>query len=108
MFLEKNYKSWYDLSYEEAYKLEKEFVSNDMGMDANKAMHMQIVVGIITFLLGTMFLVIMLFNQVINPYAFVIMILFVIFGIIIVVGGTIEYHCKFNSWLKVKKRIIKK
>ena len=86
MFLEKNYKSWYDLSYEEAYKLEKEFISHDMGMDANRAMHMQVVVGIITFLLGTMFLVIMLFNRVINPYAFVIMLLFVFFGIIIVVG----------------------
>ena len=28
MFIDKNYKSWYDLSYDEAYKLEKEFISD--------------------------------------------------------------------------------
>ena len=108
MFRDKNYKSWYDLSYDEAYKLEKEFISHEMGLDANKAMHMQVVIGIVTFVLGTIFLVIMLFKQITNIYSFIIMLLFVFFGIAIVVFGTIEYHRKFNSWLKVTKKIIKK
>ena len=108
MFIDKNYKSWYDLSYDEAYKLEKEFISHDMGNDANKAMHLQIIIGIVTFLLGAIFLLIMFFRNILTLYSFTIMLLFIILGIVVVVSSTIEYHMKFNSWLKVKKKIIKK
>ena len=108
MFKKKECKSWYDLSYKKAYELEKEFVSHDMGKDANQAMHIQVVLGIFTFVLSALLLVFLLLSHLVNPYIFTILLLFIILGMIIVVGGTIEYHLKFNSWLKVTKKIIKK
>ena len=108
MFREKEYKSWYDLSYKEVCELEKEFMSHDMGKYANQAMHIQIMIGIITFVFGALVLVFLLLSDFINSYIFTIMLLFILLGMIIVVASTIEYHIKFNSWLKVKKKIIKK
>ena len=108
MFREREYKSWYDLSYKEACKLEKEFISHDMGEYTNQAMHIQIMIGIFTFVFGSLVLVFLLLSRVINPYIFTIMLLFILLGMIIVVSSTIEYHIKFNSWLKVSKKIIKK
>ncbi len=104
----KEYKSWYDLSYKEASTLEKEFISHDIGKDANDAMHLCIVIGIITFVLSAIILAILIFNNKLNPYVFTILILGILLGMIIVVASTIEYHIKFNSWLKTTKKIIKK
>lgn len=103
-----DYKSWYDLSYEEAIELEKEFVSKDMGKNANDAMHICVVIGIVTFVFFTILLSVSLMLKSINVYSFIIMLGFILLGIVIVVGSTIEYHIKFNSWLYVKKKIIKK
>lgn len=103
-----NEKSWYDLSVEETNKLEKEFISNDMGKVANDAMHICVITGIMVFVFNAIILSILLLTNCINPYSFTILILFIIFGLIIVVSSTIEYHIKFNSWLKVTKKIIKK
>ncbi len=104
----KEYKSWYDLSYKEAKKLESEFISHDIGSDANYAMHLCVIIGIITFVLSAIILsTLMLINK-INPYTFTILLLGIILGMIIVVSSTIEYHIKFNSWLKITKKIIKK
>lgn len=104
----KKYKSWYDLSFKEAEMLEKEFISHDMGRDANDAMHLCIIAGIFTFVLSAIIMGIMFVCNNINVYLFVITLLFVILGMVIVVMGTIEYHIKFNSWLKETKSIIKK
>ena len=52
----KEFKSWYDLSYKEANKLENEFISHDIGYDANYAMHLCVIVGIITFVLSAIIL----------------------------------------------------
>ena len=101
-------KSWYDLSYEEAFQLEKEFISHDMGKDANHAMHICILIGIFTFVFSSLVLVFLMLSRFITPYNFTILILLIFLGILIVVGGTIEYHIKFNSWLKIAKNIIKK
>ena len=104
----KESKSWYDLSYGDAKKLENEFVSHDLGRDANMAMHLCVMIGIITFVVSALFLMFMFLNENFNPYLFVIMVLFVFLGMIIIVGSTIEYHVKFNSWLLVSKNIVKK
>lgn len=104
----KEYKSWYDLSYKESQKLEQEFISHDMGKDANYAMHLCVIVGIITFVLSSIVLAILMLMNNINPYSFTILIFGILFGMILVVGTTIEYHIKFNSWLKTTKKIIKK
>ncbi len=105
---EKEYKSWYDLSYNEANTLEREFLSHEMGKDANYAMHICIIIGILTFTLSAIILAIILLKNIINIYTFVILVMGIIFGMIIVVASTIEYHLKFNSWLKITKKIIKK
>lgn len=102
------YTSWYDLSKEEASDLEREFISNDMGRDANVAMHICIIIGVIVFVICTVILEVLVISGGVNPYNFVVMILFILLGMVIVVGSTIEYHMKFNSWLKVKYKIIKK
>lgn len=103
-----DYRSWYDLDRNTASKLEREFISNDMGKDANRAMHICIIIGILSFVIPTVMIDVMIINGGINIYSFLILFLIVILGMIIVVGSTIEYHIKFNSWLKVKHRIIKK
>ena len=104
----KDYKSWYDLSYKDAEKLEKEFLSHELGKDANYAMKICIIIGIITFVFSAIILsTIMLINK-LNPYIFTILILGIVMGMLIVVLSTIEYHIKFNSWLKVTKKIRKK
>ncbi len=102
------YKSWYDLSYQKASELEKEFISHDMGKDANNAMHICIIIGIVTFVFNSIVLFIMLFSHILNLYSFLILIMFIILGLLIVVLSTIEYHIKFNSWLYVSKNIVKK
>ena len=108
IYMFNKYKSWYDLSFKEAYSLEKEFISHDMGGNANHAMHTCVVIGIVTFVLSAVLLAIMLFSESMNSYLFVVAILFMLFGMILVVASTIEYHIKFNSWLEVTKNIIKK
>lgn len=106
--VDKEYTSWYDLSKKEAYDLEKEFVSKDMGRNANDAMHICVIIGIVVFVICTIILEILAICGGLNTYNFIVMILFILLGMIIVVGSTIEYHIKFNSWLKVKHKIIKK
>ena len=108
MMFHKEYKSWYDLSDKESCQLEREFISHDMGRYANDAMHICVIIGIITFVFSAIMISIMLFYGNVNPYLFTIFILFTLLGLILVVGSTIEYHMKFNSWLYVNKRIIKK
>ena len=105
---DKEYKSWYDLSYEKSCELEQEFISHDMGKYANQAMHIQVMIGIITFVVSAILLALLLYSSVLSIYMFVILIMFIVLGMVIIVASTIEYHMKFNSWLKVTKRIIKK
>ena len=104
----KEYTSWYDLSKEEACNLEKEFVSKDMGKVANDAMHICVIIGIFTFAICAFILEFFILSGCVTPYNFTMMITLILLGTLIVVGATIEYHIKFNSWLKVKHRIIKK
>ena len=104
----KEYTSWYDLSKEEACNLEKEFISKDMGKVANNAMHICVVIGIFTFVICSFILEFLMLSGCVTPYSFTVMIILILLGTFIVVGATIEYHTKFNSWLKVKHRIIKK
>lgn len=101
-------KSWYDLSKEEAYNLEKDFLKNDMGKEANEAMHICIIIGIITFVFSALAIEFLLISGTITPYNFTIMLILTLLGTLIVVLSTIEYHIKFNSWLKIKHNIIKK
>lgn len=104
----KGYTSWYDLSKKEACNLEKEFTSKDMGKVANNAMHICVIIGIFTFVLCSFILEFFILSGYVTPYNFTVMIILILLGTFIVVGATIEYHTKFNSWLKVKHRIIKK
>lgn len=106
--IEKPLTSWYDLSKKEAAKLEKEFISHDMGRDASNAMHICIIIGVIILVIATIILEVLGIIKCLNPYNFTVMILFILSGVIIVLSSTIEYHKKFNSWLKVKHNIIKK
>ena len=100
--------SWYDLSKKETTQLEKEFISHDMGRYASNAMHICIIIGVIILVIATIILEVLSIIKCLNPYNFTTMILFVLSGVIIVVSSTIEYHKKFNSWLKIKHNIIKK
>lgn len=101
-------KSWYDLKREEACKLEKEFLKNEIAREENLAMHLQIILGM--FFVITCFAVIfyMVVCNVNSVYVFILLLLGLIMGIVIVVMSTIEYHIKFNSWLLVKHKIVKK
>lgn len=105
---EEEYTSWYDLSKNEAYRLEREFISKDMGKNANDAMHICVIIGIVTFVICSLILEFLMISGNINCYNFTIMLVLILLGGIIVVSATFEYHVKFNSWLKVKHKIIKK
>ncbi len=105
---ESQYQSWYDLSKKETSQLEKEFISKDMGKEANDAMHICIVLAVCLLIICSFVLGVMVLFPASNPYLFVLMLLLVACSMVIVVGSTIEYHIKFNSWLKVSKKIIKK
>lgn len=102
------YTSWYDLSKEDTCRLEKEFVSNDMGKIANDAMHICVIIGIFTFVICSFILEFLMISKLVNPYNFTVLVILILLGTLIVVGATIEYHIKFNSWLKVNYKIIKK
>lgn len=101
-------RSYYDLSRVEANKLEREFKSNDMGREVVDAMHVCVGIGIFTFVVSIISIMFMMASGFINIYNFMILFLLLILGIAIVVGSTIEYQIKYNSWLRVSKRIIKK
>lgn len=101
-------RSYYDLSRVEARKLEKEFHSNDMGKEAVDAMHVCVGIGIFTFIISIFSIIFMMISGFINIYNFMILFLLFILGIIIVVSSTIEYQIKYNSWLKISKKIVKK
>lgn len=102
------YISWYDLSKEESKILEDEFKSKGNGKVAGDAMHICVMIGIFTFVICAFILEFLMFSKLVNPYNFTIMIILILLGMIIVVSSTIEYHIKFNSWLKIKYNIIKK
>ena len=101
-------KSWYDLTKKEAKELEKEFLTHEVAKEENKAMHLQIMLGVFVLVLCTLFLNVIIIADVIKPSTFILLVLGIILGIIIVVMSTIEYHIKFNSWLLVKHKIVKK
>lgn len=101
-------KSWYELTKKEANKLEKEFISNEMGEYENDAMHLQVITGVLILVLCTIILSMLIFLTEVKWYLFVLLLLGIILGIIIVVLATIEYHNKFNSWLEVEHKIIRK
>ena len=101
-------KSWYDLTKKEANELEKEFLTHEVAKEENKAMHLQIMLGVFVLVLCTLFLNIIIIIGEIKAYTFMILLLGIVIGIIIVVMSTIEYHMKFNSWLLVKHKIVKK
>ena len=101
-------KSWYDLTKKEANELEKEFLTHEVAKEENKAMHLQIMLGVFVLVLCTLFLNIIIFIGEIKAYTFMILLFGIVIAIIIVVMSTIEYHMKFNSWLLVKHKIVKK
>lgn len=101
-------KSWYDLTKKEANELEKEFLTHEVAKEENKAMHLQIMLGVFVLVLCTLFLNIIIIIGEIKAYTFMILLFGIVIGIIIVVMSTIEYHMKFNSWLLVKHKIVKK
>jgi len=101
-------KSWYDLTKKEATELEKEFLTHEVAKEENKAMHLQIMLGVFVLVLCTLFLNVIIIADLINPYIFILLLLGILLGIIIVVMSTVEYHMKFNSWLVVKHKIVKK
>ena len=93
-------KSWYDLTKKEANELEKEFLTHEVAKEENKAMHLQIMLGVFVLVLCTLFLNIIIIIGEIKAYTFMILLFGIVIAIIIVVMSTIEYHMKFNSWLK--------
>ncbi len=102
-------KSWYDLTKKQAQELEHEFLNHEVAKEENMAMHLQIVIAVFVLVLCTTTLTMLLFflgN--ITWYLFIILLLGIIVGILLVVLSTVEYHAKFNSWLEVKHKIIKK
>lgn len=101
-------KSWYDLTKKEANELEKEFLTHEVAKEENKAMHLQIMLGVFVLVLCTLFLNIIIIIGEIKAYTFMILLFGIVIAIIIVVMSTIEYHMKFNSWLLVKHKIVKK
>ena len=101
-------KSWYDLKKKEALQLEKEFLEHEVAREENLAMHMQIILGVFLVVICFSILFFMLIFDMVNVYAFILMLFGTLMGIIIVVMSTIEYHIKFNSWLLVKHKIVKK
>ena len=101
-------KSWYDLTKKEANELEKDFLTHEVAKEENKAMHLQIMLGVFVLVLCTLFLNIIIIIGEIKAYTFMILLFGIVIGIIIVVMSTIEYHMKFNSWLLVKHKIVKK
>ena len=101
-------KSWYDLTKKDAIKLENEFLGYEVAKEENMAMHLQIILGVVVLVLCTLTLSLILFYGNPSIYLFVILLLGILTGIIIVVMSTVEYHSKFNSWLYVKHKIVKK
>ena len=101
-------KSFYDLDKKEASKLESEFLSSEVGRDENYFMKLQVILGIILVIISSISISIFLFCLVDNMYLFVIDLFFMIMGILLVVMATLEYHNKYNSWLEVKHKIIRK
>ena len=101
-------KSWYELRKDDAYKLEQEFLKNEIAREENLAMHLQIILGM--FFVITCFSIIfyMIVCHVNSLDVFILLLFGLIMGIVIVVMSTIEYHIKFNSWLLVKHKIVKK
>lgn len=101
-------KSWYDLKKEEAKRLELEFLEYEVAREENIAMHLQVFFGIFLVVVCFSILLAMVLLNVDNIYVFVLLLFGLIMGIIIVVMATIEYHIKFNSWLLIKHKIVKK
>lgn len=101
-------KSWYSLTKKDARKLEDEFLKHEVAREENIAMHLQIVLGILLVIICTSILFAFIITDIINWYIFVLLLFGLIMGIIIVAMATIEYHIKFNSWLLVKHKIVKK
>lgn len=103
-------KSYYELTDQEASKLEHQFINTPQGRKANQAMHICIIIGIIIFVASTIILTLYLLNnlEITNPYLFTILLLFIIIGGLIVYLATIEYHKKYNSYLEIKHQVIKK
>lgn len=101
-------KSWYSLTKKDARELENEFLKHEVAREENIAMHLQIVLGILLVIICTSILFACIITNVINWYVFVLLLFGLIMGIIIVAMATIEYHIKFNSWLLIKHKIVKK
>ena len=101
-------KSWYDLSKKEAFELEEEFLSHEVAREENRAMHFQIIIGVFVLVFCTVLLSVFIMLATIEWYVFVLLLLGIIVGILLVLLSTIEYHSKFNSWLEIKHKIIKK
>ena len=101
-------KSWYELDKKRARKLEKEFLEHEVAREENLAMHLQIILGIFLVVICFSILFALLIVNKLNVYLFVLLLLGTIIGMIIIVMATIEYHIKFNSWLLIKYKIVKK
>jgi hypothetical protein len=101
-------KSWYDLTNKEAKELERKFLSHEKAKEENLAMHMQIIIGIFLIVLCTSILTTLIIIDNIKWYIFIILLLSIFIGILLVILSTIEYHIKFNSWLEINHKIIKK
>lgn len=102
-------KSWYDLKDDEVKKLEQEFIDSPQGHKEHTAMYICVTLGVIIAVLATIFLELTILNSLsINPYVFITTLLLIISGTLIVYLATIEYHKKYNSYLEVKHKIIRK
>lgn len=103
-------KSWYEISNQEAINLEKEFKNTPQGKKACQAMHICITIGLLVTIITTIIFSNYLINNLssINPYLFTILILFLITGITIIYLSTIEYQQKYNSYLEIKHKLIRK
>ena len=101
-------KSWYSLTKKETKKLEEEFLKNEVALSENRAMHIQIIVGVTLLVLCTIILSFSVLYSNIDTYLFIILLIGIFLGMTLVVMATIEYHMKFNSWLYVEHKIIKK
>lgn len=102
-------KSWYDLNDNEVKKLEQEFIDSHQGHKEHNAMYICVTSGVVIAIVSTIYLgVYLMYSLNPNPYIFIISLLFIIVGTLMVYLATIEYHKKYNSYLEIKHKIIRK
>lgn len=100
-------KSFYELTKEDASTLEVEFLKLEQGRHAHKIWVLNNIMGILLSSTSIIVLVLQIMIHSNNLLLFVLFCLFLVFGLFVVYSGTIEYHKKLNSWLRVSKKVVK-